>query len=434
MRELDPNRLPTGAVHQAGRCLLDLLGVALAGSGTPMAWAARCFARDQFAPGPCTVLGSTQPLSPAGATWANGIAATALDLDEGHRLAMGHPAANVFPAALAVAEMTGATGIEFLAACIAGYEIAVRASAARVGWYKERQYSTGIWGVLGAALAAGKLLGLDEAGLQSALGNAASHGPFPPAGPAANYSMAKEVVGWSGMTGCSAALLAQQGFVGPEDVFDYSGRWDTTQLVDGLGDLGRLAILTAYFKPHAVCRWAHASVDAALELMGRPGFRLQDVEAVEVETFYEVTRLVDYAPRTVVGAQFSIPFALALALLYGEVGPEQVSQENLDNPAVLALMRKVKVSVDPAFNGRFPAMTISRVRIHSRQGALETTVEYPRGAAENPLSDEELQRKFHMLADPVLGSRSRDLREALAGLPQAPDVSAVTRLLAFESH
>ena len=257
VRDLDPDALPAATLQHAARCVLDLIGVAIAGAPTPMAAISARFAHEQFAAGNATVIGSTKALTVTGATWVNGAYASALDMDDGNRMAMGHPGASVIPAALAIAEQTGASGREFLAALVAGYEVAVRASAARVPWYKDKMYSTGIWGVFGATAAAGKLLGFDEATLQSALGTAGSHGAFPPGGLQSNHAMVKETIAWSGMTGVCAALLARDGFLGPADFLDYSGRWDTSALVAGLGDPGRFAILDTYFKPYAVCRWAH---------------------------------------------------------------------------------------------------------------------------------------------------------------------------------
>jgi 2-methylcitrate dehydratase PrpD len=431
VRDLDPAKLPDRVTRQAVRAVLDLIGVAVAGARTPMARIAARFAAAHWAAGGATVIGSRGRADPVGATWANGMAASALDLDDGHRLAMGHPGAAVIPSALAVAETTGASGRAFLGAVVAGYEVAVRASAARVAAYRERQYSTGIWGVLGAAAAAGKLLGLDAAGLQSALGTAASHGPFPPAGPAANYSMTKEVIGWAGMTGCAAALLARDGFVGPAEVFDYSGRWDPAELAAGLPAPDPPAILGAYFKPHAVCRWAHPAIDAVLELSARHGLTAADVERIRVEGFYELSRLLEYAPRTVVGAQFSLPFALALALRFRRVGLTEVSEANLGNPEVLALGRRVEVVVDPELARQFPAKTVARVTLFTSRGEHRTTVEYPRGNPENPMSDDELEAKFESLAGPALGAAScRQLREAILALPDAPTVTEVTRWLA----
>ena len=432
VRRLDPVHIAETTLHQASRCVLDLLGVAIAGTRTPMAQISAQFAFEQFAAGKCTVIGARQSLGVTGAAWVNCNAASALDLDDGHRMAMGHPGATVIPSALAVAETAGVTGREFLAAIIAGYEVAVRASVARVPWYKERMYSSGIWGVFGAAVAAGRLLGFDQATLQSAIGNAGSHGPFPPGGLQANHSMVKEVIGWAGMTGCAAALLAEEGFLGPEDILDYSGRWDTAPLLDGLGDPNRYAILDTYFKPYAVCRWAHSSVDGVLDLLTQHSIQPGDIRQIWVETFDEVTRLVNYAPRNAIAAQFSIPFALAIAVLRRRIEPEDVSEANLRLPEILNLARKVEVVVDPEIDAQFPAKTIARVTIVTARGPVQTTVEYPRGNPENPLSDEALAAKFRSLTIRIIGEQTcESLLAAIADLPQAPDVTAVTGCLAF---
>ena len=353
-------------------------------------------------------------------------------MDDGHRLAMGHPGASVIPAALAIAERTGASGRAFLAALVAGYEVAVRASAARVPWYKDKMYSTGIWGVFGATAAAGKLLGFDEATLQSALGTAGSHGSFPPGGLQSNHAMVKETIAWSGMTGVAAALLAQQNFVGPADFLDYSERWDTSALVAGLGELGEAAILNTYFKPYAVCRWAHAAVDAVLELKHQHQLRVDEIETIDVETFWEVTRLANDQPSNTIAAQFSIQFALAVALLYDRIGPAEVSDAHIHDPAILSLARKVRVAVDDTLDRQFPAKTMARVTMHTGRGNLRTTVEYPRGNPENPLSHGELEAKFQLLTRDLIGDEhSQSLRAAIRGLPEAKNVLALTRLLRY---
>jgi 2-methylcitrate dehydratase PrpD len=432
VRQLDPDALPAAIKDQAVRCILDLVGVAIAGAQTPMAGISARFAQEQFAPGNATVIGSEKPLSVAGATWINGTLASALDMDDGHRLAMGHPGASVIPAALAVAEMTGASGKEFLAAIVAGYEVAVRASAARVPWYKDKMYSTGIWGVFGATAAAGKLLGFDEATLQSALGTAGSHGAFPPGGLQANHAMVKEVIAWSGMTGVCAALLARQKFVGPADFLDYSERWDPSALVAGLGDLGEAAILTTYFKPYAVCRWSHAAVDGVLELKHRHQLGIDEIDEIEVETFWEVTRLANDRPSNTIAAQFSVSFALAVALLYDRIGPSEVSDAHIHDSAILRLARKVRISVDEGFDREFPAKTMARVTIRTPRGAFRTTIEYPRGNPENPLSDADLDAKFRLLTQDLIDeTRSRKLRAAILDLPDAKDVLGLTRLLRY---
>jgi 2-methylcitrate dehydratase PrpD len=429
---LDPHGLPAPVVEQAVRCVLDLTGVAVAGTATPLAKISAAFAHEQYAVGEATVIGSRDRRGVVGATWINGACASALDMDDGNRLAMGHPGASVIPAALAVAEQRKASGLQFLTAIVAGYEVAVRASAARVPWYKDKMYSTGIWGVFGAAAAAGKLLAFDENRLQSALGIAGSHGAFPPGGLQANHAMVKETIAWSGMTGVASALLAQRDFAGPSDFFDYTQRWDTAALVAGLDDPAGYAIGKTYFKPYAVCRWAHAAVDAVLALKHRRALRSDEVEGVHVETFSEVTRLANYAPRNTIAAQFSIPFALAVALIHDRIGPAEVSEAHIGDASILALARKVRVTVDADLDREFPAKTIARVTIRARGEDVATTVEYPRGNPENPLSDAELEAKFLQLADDIVGqARSRALLSAIRGLPRSPDVRTFTELLRY---
>ena len=430
---LDSDALPPAVVAQAVRCVLDLTGVAIAGRRTPMSLISARFASEQYAAGRSTVIGSVRPSSVTGATWANASFASALDMDDGNRMAMGHPGACVIPAALAVAEDRGASGKAFLAAIVAGYEVAVRASAARVPWYKERMYSTGIWGVFGAAAAAGKLLALDDATLQSALGIAGSHGAFPPGGLQANHAMVKETIPWSAMTGVASAWLARQEFIGPPDFLDYTERWDLSALVAGLGDAGRYAILDTYFKPYAVCRWAHAAVDAALELKARHALAAGDVDSILVETFWEVTRLANAEPGNTIAAQFSIQFALAVALLYDRITPAEVTDAHIRDPRILALARKVDVSVDDELNRQFPAKTMARVTIRAGRDEYRTTVEYPRGNPENPLEDAELDAKFARLTHDSIGEgRSRELRAAIRDLPDAKDVSAFAQLLRYD--
>jgi 2-methylcitrate dehydratase PrpD len=424
------SRLPGDVISQAKRCVLDLLGVAIAGSRTRMARASTRFAHGQFGPGNATVIGSRDRLGEVGATWVNGICASALDLDDGHRLAMGHPGAAVIPTALAVAETVGASGGDLLAAIVAGYEMAVRVSVARVPDYKANHYSTGIWGAPGAMVAAGKLLGFDRRAFQDALGIAIAHGPFPPGGPVVLEGMVKEAIGWAGVVGCSAAILAREGYTGSEDMLDRSGLYDAGQLVGGLGR--EHAILKAYFKPYASCRWSHPAIDGALELAREHRLQLGEIEEIHVEGFQQIRRLCDYAPATTVAAQYSVPFSLALALSHGGIGPGELAEANLHDEELLGLARKVRVSVDPELDRLFPEKTASRVTIQTRRGAFTATVEYPRGNPENPLSDAELAEKFLWLAVDAVGEeKSRELMEAVERLEQMDNVRDLAGLLSF---
>jgi 2-methylcitrate dehydratase PrpD len=429
IRNIDHTQLPGDLISQAKRCVLDLLGVTIAGSTTPMARASTRFALGQFAPGDATIIGSGIRLGEVGATWVNGICASALDLDDGHRLAMGHPGAAVIPSALAVAETMGASGADLLAAVVAGYEMAVRVSVARVPEYKADYYATGIWAAPGSVAAVGKLLEFDERTFQRALGVALAHGPFPPRGAFLLDSMVKEVIGWAGVVGCSAAFLARDGFAGPEDALDRAGRYETSRLVENLGR--EYAISKIYFKPYASCRWSHPAVDGALQLVREHQLRLEEIEEIRIDGFRQMARLSNYTPANSVAAQYSVPFAIALALWYGRIGPGELTEANLANQDLLKLARRVELSVDPELDRLFPAKTVARVALRTARGMFTTTVEYPRGNPENPLSDAELGDKFLWLSSKVVGRRrSRELREMIDHLDELDTVRRLADLLA----
>jgi 2-methylcitrate dehydratase PrpD len=430
VQKLDYVRPSDDVIAQAKRCVLDLFGVAIAGSGTDMARVSTGFAPRQFGPGNATLIGSSLKLNEVGATWVNGICASALDMDDGHRLAMGHPGAAVIPTALAVAETNKASGREFLTAIVAGYETAVRVSIAMLPDYRAGRYSTGIWGGFGSAAAAGMLLRLDRRKFQDALGIVAAHGPSPPRGAFLHDSMVKETIAWAGVTGCASAFLAQAGFTGPEDVLDKSGRYDTDRLVKDLGQ--EYAILKTYFKPYASCRWSHSAIDGVLKLAEDHDLQPEDIQSIDVEGFQATALLCDYTPVNTVAAQYSIPFSLALALSYGRIGPAELTEANLQSAALLALASRVKVSVTPELDQLFPEKTAIRVTLHTSRGDFTTTVEHPKGDPSNPLSDAELEEKFRWLTVDVVGEeRSQQLLGAIAHLEQMENVRTLARLLSL---
>jgi 2-methylcitrate dehydratase PrpD len=430
VQNLDYASLPSAVISQAKRCVLDLLGVAIAGRRTNMAEVSIEFARHQYRRGDATLIGSSFRLNEIGATWVNGICASALDMDDGHRLAMGHPGAAIIPAALAFAETTGASGPDSLTAIVAGYEMAVRVSRAMFPDFRAGRYSTGIWGGFGAVATAGKLLRLDSQTFQDALGVVAAHGPSPPRGDFLHDSMVKETIAWAGVAGCASVLLAQEGFTGPTDVLDRSNRYDTAQLVADLG--AEHAISKAYFKPYASCRWSHPAIDGVLNLAGQHDIHLAEIQGIKVEGFEATTMLRDYTPVNSVAAQYSIPFSVALALSCGKIGPEELTPANLQDPELLGLAQKVQVSVDPELDQLFPEKTAIRVVIHTSRGEFSTTVEYPKGDPNNPMSDAELEEKFRWLTAGLIGEEKSDqLRGTVDQLDQMTNVRQLVSLLAF---
>ncbi|MGI8861805.1 MAG: MmgE/PrpD family protein [Gaiellaceae bacterium] len=236
--------------------LRDFVAVSIAGRPTPTACIAADYATAVHPGDAATALLDGRKLAAPGAAWANGVLANALDFDDGHRLVKGHPGANVIPAALAVAEASGASTEQLLAAIAVGYEVALRAGI-HLHTRSLEYHASGAWGALGAATAAARLLGCDQAQTQHALGLAEYHAPIAlmPRS-VSDPAMTKDACGWGAFLGVSSALLAARGFTALSS--EYLGETGAA----GLGE--RWHILDVYVKQFPCCRWSHPAIAAGL--------------------------------------------------------------------------------------------------------------------------------------------------------------------------
>ena len=446
VRDLRFEAVPPAVRERVRLCVLDTLGVAMAGAETAAAQFTRHYARRTFAAGSATVLGETWTVKGEGAGLANAVSASALDMDDGHRVALtdrrsdgvvghcaGHPGAVIVPAALAVGEENHATGSQFLAAVLAGYEVGIRIAAARrIPIVLENL--TGNWGAYAAAVVTAKLLRLGTRGIVEALGLAASFGPNPQARATFHtMPMAKESIGWAVVTGQASAALAAEGFTGLEFVLDDERAFSATLFTD-LGH--RFTILDGYFKPHSACRMSHAAIDAVCSLVDRYGLRAEEIEDVVVRTSRKGTMLDNPCPPSLESAQYSLPMCVAVAIHRRRVDPETLHDTVLEDPRILATAARVRLEVDPQQAGNpelergFPVKNRAEVNIRVAGRDYVAAVDHPRGDAMNPLTVSELEAKFRML----VGRRwTDDVVDAIVGtttvLPQATDLSALSCLL-----
>lgn len=431
MAGLTPDALPDATLETARRCLFDLLGVAVAGRSTPAATAARGAASALFAPGGAGVWLEGTGLVPAGAAFANAAAASALDLDDGHRGAGGHPGAAIVPAVLAVAEAAAADDRAVLAALVIGYEVAVRVGAAR-DFDRLDTLATGRWCGIGAAAAAAWLARLPEPVAAEAMAIA---GVEAPGLSAAGYSArmgnsVKEGIPWATATGLVAVDLARRGFTGPTDLLDHPGYFSREVLLDGLGE--RFAVDGVYFKPYACCRWIHGAIDAVLAVQAAEGLPGEAIAQVEVHTFGRALRLNNYAdPDTLESAQYSLPFCVAAAALRGSDALMPMDPRLLHDPEVVGLAGRVVLVVDPALDAAFPARTPARVVLEARGRRYAHEVKHPQGDPANPMDAAALDRKFERLTVPCLGAdRAAALARAIGSLGDGRGVGRLTALLA----
>lgn len=425
---------PEKVVKHAKICVMDAVGVMLGGLDTRASHIARDEVSQWPTPKGVTLFGTDARVSPPQAAFANCVAASALDMDDGHNLG-GHPGGVVVPAVLAAAEARGVSGKKYLEGVIAGYEVAIRAMEALVARESggsvafpatgEPYHSTGTGAAYGAAAGVAKVLGADEERTAQAIKVASAHTPS-----TRPYQIqtlghnAKECLGWAGITGTEAAYLALRGFTGPNTLFDTAGARGTS--VDTLGST--FEIVNNYFKVYPSCRYTHAPLDGLLALIKQHSLKSDNVAKVEIHVKRRHAALNNPKPATIEQAQYSHPFVLGAVLAYGHHGPETMNEEKLKDSAILKQAQKVVIVPDyPQEKNRWPAIVV----VHTADGKhYETEVAIPKGDPQNPLSEAELVSKFMTLATPVLGKEGAEqILAMIQGLEKLGDIRELSALL-----
>jgi len=393
--------LPASVQHQAKRCLMDTLGAMFAGSQTPAAGIMREMAIEQFGGNQATIMVNGQRVSAAGAALANGFSGNALDIDDGYRNVKGHPGACALAPVLAAAELAGGcTGAEFLTALVVAYELGIRAGVIRHATYAV-YHSSGSWGAIAGAAAAGRLVGLTKGQIFHAMGAAEYHAPIAPMMKGIDTpAMGKDSIGWGCMVAVLSAIMARDGFTGIRPLFDDA---PDRAWVENLGR--QWEILNLYFKPYAACRWGQPAVAGALNIVRDNHLTPDQIRHIRVRTFEAATRLPHGHPRNTEEAQYSLAFPVAAALMDGEGGPGQVLPPRLHDPSLLALLDKVSTEVAPEFEAEFPAKAPAEVVVETttgeiyRSGRIEALWEPPHTLP----SDGDLEAKFLWLTGPIIG-------------------------------
>ncbi|MGI9352094.1 MAG: MmgE/PrpD family protein [Rhizobiaceae bacterium] len=395
--------LPESVQDFSRRCILDLVGVMIAGSKTDLAHIIANHSAEQFAAGgsSASIMFDGRSISPAGAALANGMMIDSVDAHDGYKETKGHIGCHVLPALLAGFEATGnSDSAEFLTCLAIGYEIGARAGQALHASVPD-YHTSGAWGSVTAAALISRVLALNEATTRHAIGIGEYHGPRSQMMRCIDHpTMLKDGSGWGAMAGVSAAYLARSGFTGAPAITiegdDVAGFWSDLST--------NWTISGQYFKPYPVCRWAQPATEASLTLKRQHGFEHEDIEQITVHTFHEATRLATWNPETTEEAQYSLPFPVAAALVFGQVGPDEISGEALNDQRVLRLAKTTCLIEMEIYNEQFPAHRYAHVEITLKNGESCVSERHPaRGDPEDPLSDTEIRKKFHFLSDPVVG-------------------------------
>lgn len=435
--------IPAEVWDVAERCLIDTVGVAIAGTTTSVAKHAREHAVETCRPGQARIWAYAAGVSPDAAGFANGTAAHALDYDDNSYAGFVHGSAVIAPAAIAAAQAAGCTGQELLSAFIVGSECEYAlAMALGQNVYESGWWTSGVFGVIGACAAASRALKLDEVQTANAFAIALSG----TGGVKACFGTdAKPLLaGKAAQSGIQAALLARRGCTGPADVLEhpngmvmFGGAVGDPTAFQSLGTTWRLISPGVDVKRVPVCLSSHAAIDAAQKLVAEHGIRHEDILSIVCDVPpIVVANLRHRLPTTRQASQFSMDYAIAASLSYGQITLRLLDDASARSAAELVtLMGKVTMesssrwdldTLDTAPEGAW-------IRITCRDGnSYERFQAKPLGSAAQPLSKQQLREKFMSCA--TLSISQVAATRLLNQLSELAAISNVQALLVGSEH
>ena len=402
--------LPQEVAERTQDLFLDWTASALAGKDARPVRVLERFAETMGpADGPCEILTSRRRTSPFFAALVNGAASHVVEQDDVHNGGLFHPGTVVFPAVLAAAQQTGASGQDVITAAVAGYE-----TGRRVGAYLGRSHykffhTTGTAGTLAAAAAVAHLLGADEETMLNALGSAGTQAAgmwefLRDAADSKQLHTAKAAA-----DGLLAAYIAHDGFTGATRILEgkqgmasgMSSDANPERLLEGLGD--KWAVLETSFKFHASCRHTHPAADALLQAIEEHNLKAEEITCVRARVHEAAIDVLGPVtdPQSIHQSKFSMGFVLALIALYGRAGITEFTEEAVRDPEVRAFLDKVEmiydpeVEIDTAHSNRW----VGLVEVETTRGEhFVSRIDIPKGDPGNVLTREELVNKAHRLA------------------------------------
>ena len=433
VENLNFSDIPIEVIERAKHCLLDFISVSAMAAEEKDSTPAIRKAIQTLAggPGPGTVIAHKEGLPFQYAALFNGTLAHTLDFDDTNFRGSLHLGASILPAIMATSEYRGGSGTDFLTAMVAGYEVACRiGEALGLTAYDRGFHPTAIAGIFGATAAGGKVLGFNSEKIENSLGlnisqaagsmqyldNGAWNKRVHP-GLAAHNAILSLFFSEAGFRGASHPLEGKFGLLR-----GYCDSPRPEKLVEGLGK--EWVTLETGLKPYPSCRLTHGTVDAMIELHGLLG-RSAEVQEIHLSLPPKAYDIVGeplprkIEPQDAVDAQFSVYFQAAAALTEGAINWDSYSR--LKDPKILELTRRIKVEKDASLNPR-----TSKVILKTKKGERhEKLVELPKGEPENPLTWEEVVKKFTSSVQSVFSSGQREkIVKAIRGFEEISDVKS----------
>lgn len=408
------DQVPEDARAAAKRFLFDSVGCALGGLKQEDPAIYRKVLAFLGGNAHATIIGTAEKTSLVQAALVNSLLIRVMDYNDIYWMQDPSHPSDIIPAALSVGEYTKKSGAEILTAILIAYEIEMRLCEFAVPGVRERGWHHATLTQFASPFAAGKLLGLDPQQLVNAAGISGSCHGTTGSVTAGKLTMMKNTVDPLAVAaGVEAALLAKEGYTGPEHALDgkeglmhcLGKGWDESKLVDDLGSTFR--ITRCGMKAHPTEALTHAPITATLDIIRKNKLRPDDIASVTVKTIARAADILSdpskFDPQSKETADHSLPYCLAAACARGKVTPEEFTEESIHDPAIRRFLSRIRVTADPAYEALFPAKQPNHVLIVTTSGAsFQTYVEYPKGHPTMPMDRDELVTKFASLAAPDL--------------------------------
>jgi 2-methylcitrate dehydratase PrpD len=441
--------LPAGVAEATKKEILDLLGVAIGGFSEPGVKELLEIVADWGGKEESSIIGCTQKVPAPNAAQVNATMAHALDFDDVHEYAIMHPGIAVIPTCMAIAERKGnVSGKEFITSTALGVDMMCRLALATtpgISPIKSGWHLTSLYGFLGAAGTAGRMLGLDEERMVNAVGIAyhqcSGNGQCVKDG-----ALTKRLgPGFAVRGGITAALMAEKGVTGAKNCLEgemglyrlyMGGNYDAKALTVDLGKY--FEGINVAIKPYPCCRGIHPAIDAALALVNEQNIKAENIQEIKIFVSEEHHFLLctphdaKWKPRNPVDAQFSIPWGVATAIAKKKVTLEDFTEVAIKSQDILEITKKIDVELDNTLK-RVDKVDPTRVKITTKQEEVYSKhVEDPLGSLQRPMSFNDCAKKFRDCAKKLPEGKIGRLLELIAQLEQVTDIREIISLLCIE--
>lgn len=414
--------------------VLDSIAVTALGMGRPeIKTLVGEFRAEHFVSHGATVIGSPLTWSPSSAAFLNGSAIAADQLQDGHREARGHPASHVVPAALALSESERRSGHDFLSSVLAGYEIGVRFGRA-MGGTPAGVHDIGTWGTVAVAAATARLLRPgDASAVARALDMGSSAVLLTDAATIFDGHQAGHAfLGASVQLGMSLGRAAVAGLAGDPRARDRhfgqvaSAQWSSPELCDDVSEWNQFEVMNGYLKLHPTCAHLHGVNDAVEDVVAdvlAHGDPAKSIRSITVRTYSHAAQF-DAVAQSELGARFSIPTSVSVALIHGVLDHHSLTESAVRSPRVQELAQLVRVVHDPALDSGYPHGRPAHVVIEFHDGTTLTSESHrPRGDADGESSRPATRAKARTLLEKLFGEHAPDVIELVESIPEFNDMS-----------